>query len=47
MRIAADDLGAKRVFVLYPGPDTFALDNSERFVALAWRDLAQFRSRFA
>jgi hypothetical protein len=47
MRIAADDLGAKRVFVLYPGPDTFALDKSERFVALAWRNLAQFRSRFA
>jgi predicted AAA+ superfamily ATPase len=47
MRSAADDLGAKRIFVLYPGPDTFSLDNSERFVALAWRDLARFRSRFA
>jgi hypothetical protein len=46
MRAAADDLGAKRAFVLYPGPDTFALDSSERFVALAWRDLARFRSRF-
>jgi hypothetical protein len=46
MRTAADDLGAKRVFVLYPGSETFALDGSERFVALAWRDLDQFRSRF-
>ena len=46
MRIAADDLGAKRVFVLYPGPDTFALDKSERFVALAWRVFAGFRSDF-
>jgi uncharacterized protein len=47
MRVAADDLGAKRIFLLYPGSDTFALDSSERFVALAWRNLAQFRSRFA
>jgi predicted AAA+ superfamily ATPase len=47
MRTAADDLGAKRVFVLYPGLDTFEMDSSGRFVALAWRDLAQFRSRFA
>jgi uncharacterized protein len=46
MRTAADDLGAKRAFVLYPGSETFALDGSERFVALAWRDLDKFRSRF-
>lgn len=45
MRIAADDLKAKRVFQIYPGPDTFALDEAERFVAVAWRDLTRLRSR--
>lgn len=45
MREAADDLNVKRVFVVYPGPDTFALDESERFVAVAWRDLSNLRSR--
>jgi uncharacterized protein len=43
MRVAADDLKAKRVFQIYPGPDTFALDESERFVAVAWRDLPTLR----
>jgi len=42
---AAEDLKAKRVFLIYPGHDSFALDESERFVALAWRDLASLRSR--
>jgi predicted AAA+ superfamily ATPase len=46
MRDAADDLKAKRVFVIYPGPDSFALDESNRFVAIAWRDLQSVRSRF-
>lgn len=45
MRVAAEDLGAKRVFEVYPGPDTFALDEAERFVAVAWRDLSNLRSR--
>jgi hypothetical protein len=45
MRIAADDVKAKRVFEIYPGPDTFALDEAERFVAVAWRDLSNLWSR--
>jgi predicted AAA+ superfamily ATPase len=45
MRVAADDVKAKRVFEIYPGPDTFALDEAERFVAVAWRDLSNLRSR--
>ena len=45
MRDAAEDLKVKRVFEVYPGPDTFALDESERFVAVAWRDLSSLRSR--
>lgn len=45
MRVAAEDLGAKRVFEIYPGPDTFALDEAEQFVAVAWRDLSSLRSR--
>jgi len=44
MRVAADDLGVKRVFQIYPGPDTFALEESERFMAVAWRDLAKMRA---
>ena len=44
MRAAALDIGAKRVFLLYPGPDTFPMDESNQFVALAWRDLARLRS---
>ena len=45
MRVAAEDLKTKRVFEIYPGPDTFALDEAERFVAVAWRDLWSLRSR--
>lgn len=45
MHTAAQDLGLKRVFLVYPGPDTFALDKSERFVAVAWKDLPGWRSR--
>ncbi len=45
MRVAADDLNAKRVFQIYPGPDTFAMDEAERFVAVGWRDLSRLRSR--
>lgn len=44
MREAADDLKAKRVFVIYPGSDTFPLDSAERFVAVAWRDLTKLRA---
>jgi hypothetical protein len=47
MRAAAEDLKVKRVFQVYPGPDTFALDTSGRFIALAWRDLPSLRSRMA
>ena len=45
MRAAAEDLRLKRVFVLYPGPDTFPLDEAERFIVVAWRDLAGIRTR--
>ena len=47
MREAAQDLQVKRVFEIYPGPDTFALDEAERFVAVAWRDLSGLRSRMS
>lgn len=45
MRDAAEDLNIKRVFQVYPGPDTFPFDESERFVAMAWRDLSTLPSR--
>lgn len=45
MHTAAEDLGLKRVFLVYPGADTFEFDRSGRFVAMAWRDLAQSRGR--
>jgi hypothetical protein len=45
MRVAADDLKLWRVFVLYPGPDTFPLDEAGRFNAVAWRDLARLRTQ--
>ncbi|MBI2947986.1 MAG: DUF4143 domain-containing protein, partial [Verrucomicrobia bacterium] len=47
MRVGADDLKVKRVFEVYPGPDTFDLDESGRFVAVAWRDLPNLRSRMS
>jgi predicted AAA+ superfamily ATPase len=46
MREVAHDLGIKRVFAVYPGTDSFAMDKSERFIALAWRDITSFRERF-
>ena len=46
MREAADDLGIKRLFAVYPGADTFAMDGSERFIALPWRDLMNLRKRW-
>ncbi len=46
MRDAAQDLGLKRVFAVYPGADTYAVDDSQRFIALAWRDVTAFRTRF-
>jgi predicted AAA+ superfamily ATPase len=45
MRVAAEDLGAKQVFEIYPGPDTFALDEAGRFMAVAWRDLSSLPLR--
>ena len=45
MRTAADDLSLKRVFIVYPGLDSFPLDEAERFSAVAWRDLASIRTR--
>jgi hypothetical protein len=45
MRAAAIDLGVKRTFVVYPGPDTFDMDASGQYVAMAWRDLARLRER--
>lgn len=44
MRDVAQDLGLKRVFAVYPGADTFTMDDSERFVALAWRDVITCRT---
>ncbi len=45
MRTAAQDLNLKRVFQVYPGPETFPLDEGECFFAVAWRDLPNLRSR--
>lgn len=42
MRTAAADLDLVRTFVVYPGEDTFALDPEERFIALAWKDVARW-----
>ena len=47
MREAAEDLKVKRVFQVYPGPDTFALDEAGRFMAMAWCDLKNLRSRMS
>lgn len=44
MREAVADLAVKRVFLVYPGPDTFALDEAQQYLALAWRDLPSLRS---
>jgi hypothetical protein len=44
MSVAATDLGINRVYVVYSGPDTFALDQERRFVALAWRDLTRLQA---
>jgi uncharacterized protein len=46
MRQVAEDLGMKRVFAVYPGSESFALEESERFVALAWRDIPSLQNRF-
>jgi predicted AAA+ superfamily ATPase len=46
MRDAADDLGMKRIFAVYPGSETYVMDKSERFIALAWRDMVTFRTQF-
>jgi hypothetical protein len=43
MSVGATDLGISRVYVVYPGTDTFALDEERRFVALAWGDLARLQ----
>lgn len=43
MKTAAEDLGTRRVFVVYPGHDSFPLEDTGRFVALAWRDLRNVR----
>jgi predicted AAA+ superfamily ATPase len=45
MRDSAQDLKVRRVFVVYPGPDTFPLDQSGQFVAVAWRDLSSLRTQ--
>ena len=45
MHEAADDLNVKRVFQVYPGADTFGLESSGRFLALAWQDLPSLHSR--
>jgi len=43
MSVAATDLGIRRVYVVYPGPDTFAMDEERCFVALAWRDVGRLQ----
>jgi len=45
MREAAEDLRVKRVFQIYPGHETFALDETGRFMAIAWRDLKNVRAQ--
>jgi len=47
MRITADDLGIRRVFEIYPGNETFPLDDAGRFFAVAWRDLTKIREMMA
>jgi hypothetical protein len=47
MRVAAEDLKAKRIFEVYPGFDTYPMDESERFLAVAWKDLSKLRSFIA
>jgi len=39
MRVAAEDLGLRKVFQVYPGLDSFPMEPGNRFAALAWRDL--------
>lgn len=41
MQVAADDLELRRVHLVYPGPDSFPLDPSGRFQALAWKDISK------
>jgi uncharacterized protein len=45
MRVAAQDLGAKKIFEIYPGPDSFPLDQTGQFAAVAWRDIGTLRSQ--
>jgi len=40
MRVAADDLELKQVYLVYPGPDSFPMDPDGRFQALAWKDIS-------
>lgn len=40
MQVAADDLGLRRVYLVYPGADSFPLDPAARFQALPWKDIA-------
>jgi uncharacterized protein len=44
MRVASEDLQARRVFLIYPGSDTFSLDKEDKFKAVAWRDLKTLQS---
>ena len=44
MSVAATDLGIRRVYVVYPGPETFAMDEERRFVAVAWRDVGRLQT---
>lgn len=40
MRVAADDLELKQVYLVYPGPDSFPMDPDGRFQALSWKDIS-------
>lgn len=40
MQVAAEDLGLRRVYLVYPGEESFPMDPDGRFQALAWRDIA-------
>jgi len=44
MQVAADDLSLRRVYLVYPGPDSFPLDPAGRFQALAWKDISKLGS---
>lgn len=45
MRVAADDLALRRVYLVYPGPDSYPMEPDGRFQALAWKDIPTVAAR--